>query len=77
MKTENSYIFTSESNHSKPIRRETLTNDVNKIMRTVSTQLSGQPNIISHSFRIGYITQLWKDTKDIEFIKQTITLQLK
>ena len=26
----------------------------------------------SHSFRIGYITQLWKDTKDIEFVKQTI-----
>ena len=26
----------------------------------------------SHSFRIGYITQLWKDSKDIEFVKQTI-----
>jgi hypothetical protein len=23
-------------------------------------------------FRIGYITQLWKDSKDIEFVKQTI-----
>jgi site-specific recombinase XerD len=33
--------------------------------------LSGQPNITSHSFRIGYIRQLWKDTKDIEFVKQT------
>jgi site-specific recombinase XerD len=29
-------------------------------------------NITSHSFRIGYITQLWKDSKDIEFVKQTI-----
>ncbi len=28
--------------------------------------------ITSHSFRIGYISQLWKDTKDIEFVKQTI-----
>ena len=23
-------------------------------------------------FRIGYISQLWHDTKDIEFVKQTI-----
>ena len=41
-------------------------------MRQVTHQLPGQPNITSHSFRIGYITQLWKDTKDIEFVKQTI-----
>ena len=44
----------------------------NKVMRLVSKQLPGQPNITSHSFRIGYITQLWKDSKDIEFVKQTI-----
>jgi site-specific recombinase XerC len=41
-------------------------------MRSVSKQLPGQPNVISHSFRIGYITQLWKDSKDIEFVKQSI-----
>jgi len=28
--------------------------------------------LTSHSFRIGYISQLWKDSKDIEFVKQTI-----
>ena len=50
---------------------ESYTN-VNKVMYKVSRTLSGQPNITSHSFRIGYITQLWKDTKDIEFVKQTI-----
>jgi site-specific recombinase XerD len=37
-----------------------------------SNQLPGKLNITSHSFRIGYITQLWKDSKDIEFVKQTI-----
>lgn len=42
-------------------------------MKAVSHQLLDKPNIISHSFRIGYITQLWKDTKDIEFVKQTIS----
>jgi site-specific recombinase XerC len=41
-------------------------------MRSVSKQLPGQPNVTSHSFRIGYITQLWKDSKDIEFVKQSI-----
>lgn len=31
-----------------------------------------QLNITSHSFRISYITQLEKDSKDIEFVKQSI-----
>jgi len=42
------------------------------MMREVFNQISGKLNITSHSFRIGYITQLWKDSKDIEFVKQTI-----
>ena len=72
MKEPNSYLFTAESNHYKPLDRVVITRDVNKVMREVSNQLPGKPNITSHSFRIGYITQLWKDSKDIEFVKQTI-----
>ena len=72
MKEPNSYVFTSEAQHTKPLGRVVVTKDVNKIMRQVSKQLNDKPNITSHSFRIGYITQLWKDTKDIEFVKQTI-----
>jgi len=72
MKELDAYLFTSESNHFKKLRRESITRDVNKVMRLVSRQLPGQPNVTSHSFRIGYITQLWKDSKDIEFVKQTI-----
>lgn len=45
---------------------------VSKIFGGVSKIFPGQPNITSHSFRVGYITQLWKDSKDIEFVKQTI-----
>ena len=41
-------------------------------MRQVSEQLPDKPNITSYSFRIGYIIQLWKDSKDIKFVKQTI-----
>jgi integrase len=72
MKELDAYLFTPESDHFKKLRREAITRDVNKVMRLVSKQLPGQPNVTSHSFRIGYITQLWKDSKDIEFVKQTI-----
>ena len=72
IKEPDSYVFSTESNHSKQLGRVVITKDVNKIMRQVSDQLPNKPNITSHSFRIGYITQLWKDTKDIEFVKQTM-----
>ena len=72
MKEPDSYVFSPEINHFKKLRREVITTDVNKIMHKVSKISSGQPNITSHSFRVGYITQLWKDSKDIEFVKQTI-----
>jgi len=72
MKNPDSYIFTSESNHGQMLSRETITRDVNRVMRSVSKSLPDEPNITSHSFRIGYISKLWKDTKDIEFVKQSI-----
>lgn len=72
IKKPDAYVFTSEANHYKKLRREAITKNVNKVMRAISNQLPGQPNVTSHSFRIGYITQLWKDSKDIEFVKQSI-----
>ncbi len=72
IKEPDSYVFTSEANHFKSLGRVILTKDVNQIMHQVSSTLPDKPNITSHSFRIGYITQLWKDTKDIEFVKQTV-----
>ncbi len=72
IKEPDSHVFTSEANHSKSLGRVVLTNDVNQIMHQVSSTLPNKPNITSHSFRVGYITQLWKDTQDIEFVKQTI-----
>ena len=72
MKKPDSYVFTNESNHFKILTRETITKAVNLVTRTVSEEILSKPNITSHSFRIGYITQLWKDSKDIEFVKQTI-----
>jgi len=72
MKEPDSYVFTNESNHYKILTRETITKAVNIVTRTISEEIISKPNITSHSFRIGYITQLWKDSKDIEFVKQTI-----
>lgn len=72
IKEPDAYVFTSEANHYQKLSREVITTAVNKVMRSVSKQLPGQPNITSHSFRIGYITELWKDSKDIEFVKQSI-----
>jgi hypothetical protein len=54
------------------LSRETITKDINKIMRSVSKSLPDQPNITSHSFRVGYISKLWEDTKNIEFVRQSI-----
>ena len=41
-------------------------------MHSVSKLLPSQPKITNHSFRIGYISQLWNDTQDIEFVRQMI-----
>jgi len=72
MKTRDSYVFTSELHHDRMLRRDTITRDVNRVMRSVSRSLPDQPFITSHSFRIGHISKLWKDTKDIEFVKQSV-----
>ena len=72
MKNKDSYIFTSDRKPNQKLRRETITMDVNKVTHSVSKLLPSKPNITSHSFRIGYISRLWKDTKDIEFVRQTI-----
>ena len=72
MKEPDSYFFTAEANHYKSLDRVVITRDGNNVIREVSNQLPDKPNITSHSFQIGYITQLWKDSKDIEFVKQTI-----
>lgn len=72
MKSKDSYIFTSEQNPYQMLSRQTLTTDINRIMHSVLEDMPSKPNITSHSFRVGYISELWKNTKDIEFVRQTI-----
>ena len=62
IKELNSYIFISNINYLKSLRRDTLNKEI---------------NFVSRSFRIGFITQLWKDTNDIEFIRKVIVHIMK
>ena len=56
MKESDSYVFTSDKNHYKPLRRDTLTKEINLTLRKLAESLPHNPNLSSHSFRIGFIT---------------------
>lgn len=70
-KKDDDYIFTSESSQ-KPLERESFTNLMNQFIRNSARKMEDYPNLTTHSFRVGFITQLWKDTHDIEFVRQAI-----
>jgi len=70
-KDSDSYIFTAE-NSNKPLSREAFTNLINKFIKDCARKMDQNPHISSHSFRVGFITQLWRDTNDIEFVRQAI-----
>jgi site-specific recombinase XerD len=70
-KDDDSHIFTAE-NSKKPLTREAFTALINKFVKECARKMDGNPNLSSHSFRVGFITQLWRDTKDIEFVRQAI-----
>ena len=63
MKKLDDYVFTSEKSHCKPLRRDTLTKEINLVLQNLSTILPDNPNLTTHSFRIGFISQLWRDTR--------------
>lgn len=70
-KTDNYYIFTAQGSN-KPLDRETFNRIINQFIKKCALKIPGKPNLKSHSFRIGFITQLWLDTNDIEFVRQAI-----
>lgn len=70
-KDGDSYIFTAE-NSQKPLAREAFTNLINKFIKECARKMDRNPNLSSHNFRVGFITQLWRDTNDIEFVRQAI-----
>lgn len=75
IKEPDSYLFTAESDHYKPLDRVVITRDVNKVMREVSNQLPGKLNITSHSFRIGYITSYEKIPKILNLLNKPSVIE--
>jgi integrase len=70
-KTADSFIFTAQDSD-QPLQRDAWNRIINSFLKRASEKLDNKPNLRSHSFRIGYITKLWKDTSDLEFIRQVI-----
>ena len=74
-KDGNSYIFSSQTNHNKTLRRESMTRSINKILKIVSKELDGKYFLTSYSLKTGYIEQLWTESEDIKFVKQALSYQ--
>jgi site-specific recombinase XerD len=70
-KEDDSYVFTPQY-AANPLNRTSFTKIINKFLKESAEELSDKPNTTSHSFRVGFITQLWRDTKGIEFVRQAI-----
>ena len=67
------YLFSTNVAKGKiPISRSFFTNQINEILRETPALLERGILLTSHSFRRGYITHLWKETKDLEFVRQVI-----
>ena len=67
MKKLDNSIFPSEKNHYKPLRRDRLTKEVNFVLQNLTEKLPNKPNLT-----VDFISQLWRDTNDIEFVRQAI-----
>jgi integrase len=70
-KNSDSFIFTSQDS-TKPLKRDAWNRIINSFLKECCEKLDGKPNLRSHNFRLGFITQLWKDTSDLEFVRQVI-----
>ena len=69
---DEAFFFTRESNFQKPLTREHLTRSLNKNLEKYCQDTQKMAKFTSHSFRHNFITDLWKKSKDIEFVRQVI-----
>lgn len=67
------YLFSANSSKGqRPLSRVFFTNQLNNILKGTPELVERGIHLTSHSFRRGYITSLWKETKDLEFVRQVI-----
>ena len=67
------YLFSANSSKGQtPLSRSFFTRQMNEVLTQTPELLERGIQLTSHSFRRGYITALWKETKDLEFVRQVI-----
>lgn len=67
------YLFSHHSSKGEtPLSRSFFTRQMNEVLTQTPQLLERGIQLTSHSFRRGYITALWKETKDLEFVRQVI-----
>lgn len=65
------FLFSSQTQKGhKPLTRSFFTNLLNKYIQ--NTFKHEDKTFSSHSFRKGYITRLWRESSDIEFVRSII-----
>ena len=67
------YLFSNNSSKGQtPLSRSFFTRQMNEVLKQTPELVERGIQVTSHSFRRGYITTLWKETKDLEFVRQVI-----
>lgn len=72
-KDSTSYCFTAKSRPNRPLARESITRDINKVLKNVSQKHLEGSKLTSYSFRTGYINQLWKTPAGLALVKKLLT----
>lgn len=65
-------LFTNEDDLLKPLTRAHWNNFLNQILKKFVKENDLPTQFTTHSFRPNYITTLWKDSKDILYVTQSI-----
>lgn len=73
MKEPDSYLFTAESNHYKPLDRVVITRDVNKVMREVSNQLPGK--LLVTVFELVILPSYGKILKILNLLNKPLVIE--
>jgi len=65
------FIFSTKGRN-QPLSRATTTNDFNQLLKDIPEFKEIGRRITSHSFRHGFIDKYWRDSKDIELVRQIV-----
>lgn len=75
-KDSNSYLFTAKprpNRPNRPLTRESITRDINKVLKQVSRADFNDARLTSYSIRMGYTDQFWKTPEKGYLVKKILT----